>query len=215
MVKCAHSSCQFITLWQPKAVILHRVSFLCISSYLPHIICVPGLVPKQQKKTSSNKDTKRSHQSLSSGTGPVVPQPQIQPQVVQCKPAFVPPPPVHVSVPSLDSSQLLSSGFDPLAQFMNPHLTQSNSEPNPTITAAGTTVVSGLLNANTPTGQTVTETHPFLNQHPIIPSPGMYTSVSRCATCISVVNFSYCHNIIKCWKTIFSLFGSTRSATSN
>ncbi|XP_076584478.1 bromodomain-containing protein 4-like isoform X2 [Chaetodon auriga] len=138
-----------------------------------------GLVPKQQKKTSSNKDTKRSHQSLSSAVGPVAPQPPIQPQVVQSKPPFVPPPPVHVSVPSLDSSQLLSSGFDPLAQFMNPHLTQSNSEPNPTITAVGTTIVSGLLNANTPTGQTATETHPFLNQHPIIPSPAIHNALPQ------------------------------------
>lgn len=135
-----------------------------------------GLVPKQQKKTLSNKDTKRTHhQSLSSGAGPVV-APQPQPQVVQSKPPFVPPPPVPVSVPSLDSSQLLGSGFDPLAHFMNPHLSQSNSEPNPTITAAGVPVPTGLLNTNTPINQTPTETHPFLNQHPIIPSPGMYTS---------------------------------------
>lgn len=124
----------------------------------------------------SNKDTKRPHQPLSSGAGPVAPQPQIPPQVVQSKPPYVPPPPVHVPVPSLDSSQLLSSGFDPLAQFMNPHMTQSNTEPNPTITTVGAPVVPGLLNANTPTGQTPTETHPFLNQHPILPSPGVYTS---------------------------------------
>ncbi|KAM7394609.1 hypothetical protein PAMP_021400 [Pampus punctatissimus] len=132
-----------------------------------------GLVPKLQKKTSTNKDTKRPHhQSLSSVAGPVAPQlqPPTQPQVVQSKPPFVPPPPVPVPVPSLDSSQLLGSGFDPLAHFMNPHLTQPNTEPNPTMTTAGAPVASGLLNANIPTGQTSTETHPFLNQHPIIPS---------------------------------------------
>ncbi|KAI3352525.1 hypothetical protein L3Q82_005472 [Scortum barcoo] len=142
-----------------------------------------GLVPKQQKKSSTNKDTKRpQHQSLGSGVGPVPPQPQIQPQVVQSKPTFVPPPPVPVPVPvpSLDSSQLLGSGFDPLAQFMNPHLTQSNTEPNPTITAAtAANAVSGLLNANTPTGQTPTETHPFLNQHPIIPSPAIHNALPQ------------------------------------
>nr|XP_046228147.1 bromodomain-containing protein 4-like isoform X2 [Scatophagus argus] len=142
-----------------------------------------GLVPKQQKKISSNKDTKRPHQSLSSVVSPVTPQPPIQPpiqpQVVQSKPPFVPPPPVHVSVPSLDSSQLLNSGFDPLAQFMNPHLTQSHTEPNPTITTVGAPIVSGLLNTNTPTSQTPTETHPFLNQHPVIPSPAIHNALPQ------------------------------------
>ncbi|KAM7009261.1 LOW QUALITY PROTEIN: bromodomain-containing protein 4-like [Tautogolabrus adspersus] len=136
-----------------------------------------GLVPKQQKKNSINRDAKRPlHQALSSGAAPVVPQPPIQPQVVQAKPPFVPPPPVTVSVPSLDS-QLLGSGFDPLAHFMNPHLTQSNSEPNPNITPAAAPVPSRPLNANTPTGQTPTETHPFLNQHPIIPSPAIHNAL--------------------------------------
>lgn len=135
-----------------------------------------GLVPKQQKKSSSNKDTKRPHQPLSGAAGPVPPQPQLQ--VAQSKPPFVPPPPLRVSVPSLDS-QLLGPGFDPLAQFMNPHLTQSNTEPNPTITTAGAPIVSGLLNANAPTGPTPTETHPFLNQHPILPSPAIHNALPQ------------------------------------
>ncbi|XP_078131500.1 bromodomain-containing protein 4-like isoform X2 [Sander vitreus] len=137
-----------------------------------------GLVPKLQKKILTNKDTKRLHNlSLSTGGGPVAlqPQPQTQPQVVQSKPPFVPPPPVQ----SLDSSQLMGSGFDPLAQFMNPHLAQSNAEPNPTITTAGAAVVSGLFNANPPTGQTPTETLPFLNQHPIIPSPAIHNALPQ------------------------------------
>ncbi|XP_029909776.1 bromodomain-containing protein 4-like [Myripristis murdjan] len=142
-----------------------------------------GLVPKQQKKkTMSNKDTKRPHHpSLSSGAGPAPPQPQpqTQPQVVQSKPPFVPPPPVPVSVPSLDSSQLLGSGFDPLAHFMTPHLSQSNTEPNPTISTAGTPVGSGLLNTNTHTNQTPTDTHPFLNQNPIIPSPALHNALPQ------------------------------------
>ncbi|XP_078146896.1 bromodomain-containing protein 4-like isoform X3 [Centroberyx gerrardi] len=142
-----------------------------------------GLVPKQQKKkTLSNKETKRPHHpSLTIGAGPVPPQPQppTQPQVVQSKPPFVPPPPVPVSVPSLDSSQLLGSGFDPLAHFMTPHLSQSNTEPNPTISAAGAPVGSGLLNTNTHTSQTPAETHPFLNQHPIIPSPALHNALPQ------------------------------------
>ncbi|CAJ1053873.1 bromodomain-containing protein 4-like isoform X4 [Xyrichtys novacula] len=142
-------------------------------------LCPAGLVPKQQKKkNSTNKDTKRPpHQPLSSGTGPVAPQPLTQPPAVQSKPPFVPPLPVPVPVPSLDS-QLLSPGFDPLAHFMNPHLTQSNTEPNPTITPTGAPVMSGPLNVNPPTGQTPAETHPFLNQHPIIPSPGVWTTTT-------------------------------------
>ncbi|XP_040001745.1 bromodomain-containing protein 4-like [Xiphias gladius] len=139
-----------------------------------------GLVPKQQKKTLTNKDTKRPHHlSLSSGVGPVPPQSQTQPQVVQSKPPFVAPPSVPVSVPSLDTSQLLASGFDPLAHFMNPHLTQSNTEPNPTITTAGAPVTSGLLNTNTPGSQAPAETHPFLNQHPIIPSPAIHNALPQ------------------------------------
>ncbi|XP_034739967.1 bromodomain-containing protein 4-like isoform X3 [Etheostoma cragini] len=135
-----------------------------------------GLVPKLQKKILTNKDTKRLHNlSVSTGGGPAAlqpqPQPQTQPQVVQSKPPFVPPPPVQ----SLDSSQLMGSGFDPLAQFMNPHLAQ----PNPTITTAGATVVSGLFNANPPTGQPPTETLPFLNQHPIIPSPAIHNALPQ------------------------------------
>ncbi|KAM4604470.1 bromodomain-containing protein 4-like isoform 2-T3 [Polymixia lowei] len=146
-----------------------------------------GLVPKQQKKkTLSNKDTKRPHHpSLNSGAGPVPPQPlpqpqsQPQPQVVQSKPPFAPPAAVPVSVPSLDSSQLLGSGFDPLAHFMTPHLSQPNTEPNPTISTAGAPAGSGLLNTNTHTGQAPAETHPFLNQHPIIPSPALHNALPQ------------------------------------
>ncbi|XP_062243617.1 bromodomain-containing protein 4-like isoform X2 [Platichthys flesus] len=141
-----------------------------------------GLVPTQQKKTSTNKDIKRpQHQSLSSGVVPVPPQLQPQPQVVQPKLPFVPPPPVPVPVPvpSLNTSQLLASGFDPLAHFMNPHLTQLNAEPNPTIAAAGVPVSAGLLHTNTPSSQMATGTHPFLNQHPIIPSPAVHNALPQ------------------------------------
>lgn len=152
----------------------HFSVFLICSWYILHIICVTGLVPRHQKKKTSNKEVKRPQQSLCSGPCPVAPQLQIQPQMAQSKPPFVAPPPVHVSASSLDSTQLLNSGFDPLAQFMNPHPTQPSTEPSPTITAGSAHVVSGLPNANTIANQMPTETHPFLNQHPIITSPGMY-----------------------------------------
>uniref|UniRef100_A0A1A7YP49 Bromodomain-containing protein 2 n=1 Tax=Iconisemion striatum TaxID=60296 RepID=A0A1A7YP49_9TELE len=140
-----------------------------------------GLVPKQQKKISVNKDTKRPHhQPLSTGVGPVTSAPPTQPQLVQSKPSFVPPPPsVPASVPSLDSSQLMASGFDPLANFMNSQLTQSNTESSVPMTAAGALVSSGLLNANMPINQTPTDTHPFLNQLPIIPSPAIHIALPQ------------------------------------
>ncbi|MED6278840.1 hypothetical protein CHARACLAT_028168, partial [Characodon lateralis] len=135
-----------------------------------------GLVPKQQKKMSSNKDYKRGHhQPPSSGIVPVAPAPHTQPQLVQSKTLFVAAP----SVPSLDSSQLMSSGFDPLAHFMNSHLTDSNAESSAAITTAGTPLPSGLLNANAPTNQTPTDTHPFLNQHPIVPSPAVHNALPQ------------------------------------
>lgn len=127
-----------------------------------------GLVPKEQKKPTSNKDTKRVQPPLVSVAAP--PQPQLEPQPLQPKPSFVPAPPV--SVPSLDSSHLLNSGFDPLVQFMNPHLTQTTAEPNPPLSTASGPAAPGLLGVNEPAGHLPSDTHPFLNQHPIIASPG-------------------------------------------
>lgn len=170
-------------------------------------LCPAGLVPKHQKKIPNIKDTKRPlHQTLSAGTGLVAPQPQTQPPVVLSKPPFAPPPPVAVSVPSLDS-QLLSSGFDPLAHFMNPHLTQSNTEPNPSITPAGAAAMSGTLNANAPTAQATAETHPFLNQHPIIPSPGVYSAVTQllCGDLENMINDDelLCFSFLQQFTTLY------------
>ncbi|XP_032418942.1 bromodomain-containing protein 4-like isoform X2 [Xiphophorus hellerii] len=140
-----------------------------------------GLVPKQQKKTLPNKDSKRgNHQPLPPplppiGMLPVAPAPQTQPQLFQPKPPFVSAP----SVPPLDSSQLLSSGFDPLAHFMNSHLTESNAESGAAVATAGAALPPGLLNANAPLNQTPTDTHPFLNQHPIVPSPALHNALPQ------------------------------------
>ncbi|XP_034043675.1 bromodomain-containing protein 4-like isoform X2 [Thalassophryne amazonica] len=141
-----------------------------------------GLVPKPQKKASANKDTNRPQlQPVSSVAGPVAPQPQplTQPQVAPAKPPFTPPPPVPVSVPSLDSSQLLGSGFDPLVHFMDPHMPQANTETNPSITTAGPPVPASLLNTSAPISQTPTETHLFLNQHPIMPVPAVHAALPQ------------------------------------
>ncbi|KAM4751302.1 bromodomain-containing protein 4-like isoform 1-T2 [Anableps anableps] len=135
-----------------------------------------GLVPKQQKKTLPNKDSKRgNHQPPSTGMGPVAPTPQTQPQLFQSKSPFVAAP----SVPSLDSSQLISSAFDPLAHFMNSHLTESNAESSAAVTTAGAPLPSGLPNPNAPINQTPTDTHSFLNQHPIVPSPAIHNALPQ------------------------------------
>ncbi|XP_037328574.2 bromodomain-containing protein 4-like isoform X3 [Pungitius pungitius] len=113
-----------------------------------------GLVPKLQKKIPPIKDAK--------GPAPVPPPqpPHTQPPAIQSKP----PPPAMV--PSLDSSQLMGSGFDPLAQFINAHL-RSNAEPP-------VTAVPGLLHANAPPG-----THPFLPQLPVTPSPAIHIALPQ------------------------------------
>lgn len=146
--------------------------------------CVwPGLVPRQQKKKASIKELKRPQQSLlCSGPGPVAPALQTQPQMAQQpKPALVSPPPVRISASSLDSTQLLNSGFDPLAQFMNPHPTQPSAEPSPAAPSAGGHVAPGLPVASTIANQLSADTNAFLNQHPIIPSPGVYPILSLCS----------------------------------
>ncbi|XP_028307198.1 bromodomain-containing protein 4-like isoform X2 [Gouania willdenowi] len=133
-----------------------------------------GLAPNQQKKASTIKDTRRLQlQSPSSGIGPVA----AQPQLMQPKAPFIPPPSVPVT--ALDASHLLTSGFDPLTHFMNSHLTQSNPQPNATITTTAGPITTALLNANAPSNQPSTEQHPFLNQHPIIPSPAIHNALPQ------------------------------------
>ncbi|XP_057698999.1 bromodomain-containing protein 4-like isoform X2 [Corythoichthys intestinalis] len=145
-----------------------------------------GLVPKQQK-TLSNKDTKRTQQPVTSVAGPVAPHPQpalsklpfiTPPNVPVSIPVSVPNP-VPIPVPALESSQLLSTGFDPLSHYMNTHLNQPSTEPSPVISAACPPLVSSLLNVNAPVGPTPTETHPFLNQHPIIPTPAIHSALPQ------------------------------------
>ncbi|KAM8880313.1 bromodomain-containing protein 4-like isoform 2-T3 [Spinachia spinachia] len=109
-----------------------------------------GPVPKLQKKTPALKDAE--------GPGPAPPP---------HPPHTQPPPPALV--PSLDSSQLMGSRFDPLAQFINARLQRSNAEPDPTAAP-----VSGLLHANAPP-----ETHPLLPQLPITQSPAIHHALPQ------------------------------------
>ncbi|XP_059415404.1 bromodomain-containing protein 4 isoform X4 [Carassius carassius] len=125
------------------------------------------------KKRGRGEGKKAHHQAVAPG----MPQPQVphQPQTpalqpsAQLKPqqqqhpspaAYIPPP-----VTALEPSQLLENPFDPLAHFVQPlmHLPHhANDSPSP---------APPHLNAHPPGGPVSPETHPFLNQHPILTSP--------------------------------------------
>lgn len=133
-----------------------------------------GMASKPKKRSHSSKEGKKPHhQVMTSG----MPQPQLplQPQApilqptIQLKqqqqhpsPATYMPPPVT----ALESSQLLENTFDSLSHFGQPlihlsHHTNDSSSPAPP-----------HLNAHPAGGPGSPETHSFLNQHPILPSPG-------------------------------------------
>lgn len=129
------------------------------------------------KKRGRGEGKKAHHQAVAPG----MPQPQVphQPQTPALQPsaqlklqqqhpspaAYMPPP-----VTALEPSQLLENPFDPLAHFVQPlmHLSHhANDSPSP---------APPHLNAHPPGGPVSPETHPFLNQHPILPSPGKWKS---------------------------------------
>lgn len=124
------------------------------------------------KKRGRGEGKKAHHQAVAPG----MPQPQVshQPQnpalqsSTQLKPQQHPSPATYMPPPvtALEPSQLLENPFDPLAHFGQPlmhlpHHANDSSSPAPP-----------HLNAHPPGGPVSPETHPFLNQHPILPSPG-------------------------------------------
>lgn len=135
----------------------------------------PGMASKPKKR--GRGEGKKSHHQV---VAPGMPQPQVphQPQTPALQPsvqlklqqhpspaAYMPPP-----VTALEPSQLLENPFDPLAHFVQPlmHLPHhANDSPSP---------APPHLNAHPPGGPVSPETHPFLNQHPILPSPGKWKS---------------------------------------
>ncbi|TRY74296.1 hypothetical protein DNTS_028726 [Danionella cerebrum] len=137
-------------------------------------------VASKPKKRGRGEGKKAHHQMVVPG----MPQPQIphQPQVpvlppsVQLKvqqqhpsPATFMPPPVT----ALEPSQLLENPFDPLAHFGQslmhlPHHANDSSSSAP-----------AHLNAHPPGGPVSPETHPFLNQHPILPSPALHNALPQ------------------------------------
>lgn len=130
------------------------------------------MMKQPKKKNQSVKEVKKTHPHLQTGPS----QPGLQSQAVglqsssqmkqlqqqhQPSPAgFMAPP-----VAALESSQLLETSFESLPPFGQPlmhlsHHTGNSSSPAPP-----------HLNAHS-AGPASPETHPFLNQHPVLPSPG-------------------------------------------
>lgn len=129
-------------------------------------------ITKQKKKGQSVKEGKKTHLHNQSGppqTGlhsqaaSLQSSNQLKQQHQQQQPSpagFIIPP-----VAALESSQLLETSFESLPPFGQPlmhlsHHTGNSSSPAPP-----------HLNTH-PAGSVSPETHPFLNQHPILPSPG-------------------------------------------
>lgn len=132
-----------------------------------------GMASKS-KKRGRGEGKKSHHQAMAPG----MLQPQISHQsqtpvlqpTAQLKQQQHPSPAAYMAPPvtALEPSQLLENPFDPLAHFSQPlmhlsHHANDSSSPAPP-----------HLNAHPQAGPVSPETHPFLNQHPILPSPGKW-----------------------------------------
>nr|XP_061838028.1 bromodomain-containing protein 4 [Nerophis lumbriciformis] len=132
----------------------------------------PGIVKQQKKKAQSVKE-KKTHSHMQGAPALPVLHPQaaaFQSQIRQHQP-----PPVDYMAPpvtALESSQTLENSFDSLPSFGQPlmhlsHHTGNSASPAPP-----------QLSAN-PAGPVSPDTHPFLNQHPILPSPALHSSLPQ------------------------------------
>lgn len=126
------------------------------------------MIKPQKKKGQSVKEGKKTHLHIQGGPAQTGLHSQVaglqsSSQLKQHQPSpagFIVPP-----VAPLESSQLLETSFESLPPFGQPlmhlsHHTGNSSSPAPP-----------HLNAHS-AGPVSPETHPFLNQHPILPSPG-------------------------------------------
>ncbi|MEQ2209430.1 hypothetical protein XENOCAPTIV_030018 [Xenoophorus captivus] len=140
-----------------------------VSSCLKKKKKVPGMIKQPKKKSQSMKEVKKTHPHVQTGSAQTVfqsqtvaPQASSQMKQQQHQPSpasFMAPPPVA----ALESSHLLES-YESLPPFSQPimhmpHHTGNSSPVPPHINAHSAESVSP-------------ETHPFLNQHPVLPSPG-------------------------------------------
>lgn len=140
------------------------------------------MASKLKKRGHSAKEGKKGHHPVIA-PGMVQPQMPLQPQAPVLQPTAQlkqqqqpqqqqqqqhPSPAAYMApqVTALESSQLLENTFDSLPHFGQPlmhmsHHTNDSSSPAPP-----------HLNAHTASGPGSPDTHPFLNQHPILQSPG-------------------------------------------
>ncbi|KAG7317303.1 hypothetical protein KOW79_019601 [Hemibagrus wyckioides] len=147
-----------------------------------------GMASKLKKRGHSAKEGKKVHHPvIAPGLGqpqmPLQPQaPVLQPndqikqqqQQQQQQPQH-PSPAAYMasSVTALESSQVLENTFDSLAHFGPPlmhipHHANDSSSPAPP-----------HLNAHTASGPGSPDTHPFLNQHPILQSPALHNAMPQ------------------------------------
>lgn len=155
------------------ANVIFHISMFQKKKYQIYMFIFPGMIKQQKKKNQSAKEGKKMHCHVQTGPAQATHQSQAvglqssgqmkqQQHHHQPSPAgFMAPP-----VATLESSQLLETSFDSLPPFGQPIMHMShhtgNSSPSP---------VPPHLNAHS-AGPVSPETHPFLNQHSVLPSPG-------------------------------------------
>ncbi|XP_029015734.1 bromodomain-containing protein 4 isoform X2 [Betta splendens] len=137
----------------------------------------PGIIKQQKKKGHSVKEAKKMHPHIQNSQAPtglqsqpaVLPSSQMKQQHPhQPSPAgFMAPP-----VAALESSQLLETSFDSLPPFGQPLMHLSHHTGNPS------SPPPPHLNAQS-AGPVSPETHPFLNQHPVLTSPALHSSMPQ------------------------------------
>ncbi|XP_060798545.1 bromodomain-containing protein 4 isoform X3 [Neoarius graeffei] len=150
-----------------------------------------GMATKLKKRGHSAKEGKKGHHPVMA-PNMVQPQVPLQPQAPVLQPTAQlkqqqqpqPPPQQQQQHPSpaaymappvtaLESSQLLENTFDSLPHFGQPlmhmsHHANDSSSPAPP-----------HLNAHTASGPGSPDTHPFLNQHPILQSPALHNAMPQ------------------------------------
>lgn len=132
---------------------------------------------KEGKKTHLHNQTNAPQLGLHSHPASLQSNSQLKQQPHQPSPAgFIIPP-----VAPLESSQLLESSFESLPSFSQPHMHLSHHPGNSSSPAPP------HLNTH-PAGPVSPETHPFLNQQPILPSPGMAVTALLCYYCLTAMH---------------------------
>lgn len=151
---------------------LPQKKIIKISSYFVVLIRLSlfsGMIKQQKKKGQSVKEGKKLHphiQSSQAQTG-LHSQPAVLHSSSQMKQQLQPSPAGFMAPPvaALESSQLLETSFESLPPFGQPlmHLSHHTGNPSSSPPPHLSTQSAGPVSP---------ETHPFLNQHPVLPSPG-------------------------------------------